>query len=60
MMGIKGKRRSQGYKGDKGESVTGSPQVNAVPQSNWKQCVWKNLNDDNDNGKIKVHEKSIV
>ena len=29
----------------------------AVPQTNWKQCVWKNLNDDQDNGKIKVREK---
>jgi len=29
----------------------------AVPQSNWKQCVWKNLNGDKDNGKIKVKGK---
>jgi len=57
MMGIKGARGiagDQGIKGDKGEkgeSVT-SPS-SAVPQTNWKQCVWKNLNDGKDNGKIK-------
>ncbi|KAL9951209.1 hypothetical protein ACROYT_G043831 [Oculina patagonica] len=57
IMGIKGARGlvgDQGIKGDKGEkgeSVT-SPS-SAVPQTNWKQCVWKNLNDGEDNGKIK-------
>jgi len=57
MMGIKGARGTvgdqgiKGDKGDKGESVT-SPS-SAVPQTNWKQCVWKNLNDDRDRGKIK-------
>ena len=32
----------------------------AVSQTNWKQCVWKNLNDDDDDGrdsgKIKVQK----
>ena len=28
----------------------------AVSQTNWKQCVWKNLNDDRDSGKIKVQK----
>ncbi|KAJ7358951.1 hypothetical protein OS493_019855 [Desmophyllum pertusum] len=54
MMGIKGEQGlmgNQGIKGDKGESVR-SPS-SAVPQTNWKQCVWKNVNDDEDNGKIK-------
>ncbi|XP_020608784.1 collagen triple helix repeat-containing protein 1-like isoform X1 [Orbicella faveolata] len=56
-MGIKGARGTvgdqgiKGDKGEKGESVT-SPS-SAVPQTNWKQCVWKNLNDDRDSGKIK-------
>jgi len=56
-MGIKGSRGiagDQGIKGDKGEkgeSVT-SPS-SAMPQTNWKQCVWKNLNDDRDSGKVK-------
>ena len=61
MMGIKGARGTvgdqgiKGDKGEKGESVT-SPS-SAVPQTNWKQCVWKNLNDDRDSGKIKVRVK---
>ncbi|XP_078353266.1 uncharacterized protein LOC144638033 [Oculina patagonica] len=56
MMGIKGARGlvgDQGIKGDKGEkgeSVT-SPS-SAVPQTNWKQCVWKS-DDGKDSGKIK-------
>ena len=25
-----------------------------MPFKNWKECVWKNLNDDKDNGLIKV------
>ncbi|XP_078353975.1 uncharacterized protein LOC144638637 isoform X3 [Oculina patagonica] len=56
MMGIKGARGlvgDQGIKGDKGEkgeSLT-SPS-SAVPQTNWKQCVWKS-NDGKDSGKIK-------
>ena len=25
-----------------------------MPIKNWKECVWKNLNDDKDNGLIKV------
>jgi len=48
--GIVGDQGIKGDKGMKGESVT-SP--SAVPQNNWKQCVWKNLNDDRDSGKIK-------
>ena len=28
----------------------------AVSQTNWKQFVWKNLNDDRDSGKIKVQK----
>ena len=58
MMGIKGAQGTvgdqgrKGDKGEKGESVR-SPS-SAVPQTNWKQCVWNNLNDDRDSGKIKV------
>ncbi|XP_066014791.1 collagen triple helix repeat-containing protein 1-like [Pocillopora verrucosa] len=46
--GIKGVKGEQGSKGEKGEIVN-----SAVSQTNWKQCVWKNLNDDRDSGKIK-------
>ena len=47
--GIKGVKGEQGSKGEKGEIVN-----SAVSQTNWKQCVWKNLNDGRDSGKIKV------
>ncbi|CAH3169958.1 unnamed protein product [Porites lobata] len=56
-VGIKGQRGIAGMKGrkgdkeEKGESVKAS-QANAVPQTNWKQCVWKSLSG-TDNGKIK-------
>ena len=49
--GIKGVKGEQGSKGEKGEIVT-----SAVSQTNWKQCVWKNINDDRDSGKIKVQK----
>ena len=61
MMGMKGERGimgAQGRKGDKGEkgeSVKGSP-ASGVPQTNWKQCVWKS-SDSRDNGKIRVKKK---
>ena len=63
MMGIKGTRGilgDQGIKGDKGEkgeSVTRPS--SAVPQTNWKQCVWRN-DDDRDSGKIKVRSEGDV
>ena len=50
--GIKGVKGEQGSKGEKGEIVN-----SAVSQTNWKrQCVWNNLNDDRDSGKIKVQK----
>ena len=49
--GIKGVKGEQGSKGEKGEIVN-----SAVSQTNWKQCVWKNLNDDRDSGKIKLQK----
>ena len=50
MPGIMG---SKGEKGEKGESsVTGSA-ADQVPQTNWKQCVWKTT-DGRDRGKVKV------
>ena len=63
MMGIKGDKGDEGsrgssgppgikgVKGEKGEIVN-----SAVSQTNWKQCVWKNLDDDRDSGKIKVQK----
>ena len=63
-VGIKGERRivgnqgSKGDKGEKGESVKAS-QSSVVPQTNWKQCVWKSLSN-TDNGKIKVNRIRII
>ena len=47
----------KGDKGEKGESVKGS-QASVVPQSNWKQCVWKSASG-TDNGKIKVNKELV-
>jgi len=47
---------SQGSKGDKGDKGM----ARAVPQTNWKQCVWKNLNDDTDNGMLEVRKKIAI
>ena len=55
---IKGERGIvgiKGSKGDKGESAKAS-QASVVPQTNWKQCVWKSVSG-TDNGKIKVNKK---
>ena len=47
----------KGEKVEKGESAKAS-QASVVPQTNWKQCVWKS-NSDTDNGKIKVNRIRI-
>ena len=51
--GIIGMNGRKGDKGEKGESVKAS-QASVVPQTNWKQCVWKSGTSTN-NGKIKVN-----
>ena len=50
-MGPKG---PEGPKGDQG--VKGEQAHSQVPQRNWKQCAWKDLNDGRDYGLIKVRE----
>ena len=52
--GMVGDQGIKGDKGEKGESVTNPS--SAVPQTNWKQCVWK-ADDGRDSGKVKVREK---
>ena len=52
--GIVGNQGRKGEKGEKGESTKAS-QASVVPQTNWKQCVWKS-NSGTDNGKIKVNK----
>ena len=61
LLGMKGERGTvgnQGRKGEKGESVKAS-QASVVPQTNWKQCVWKS-NTETGNGKIKVIRIRII
>ena len=61
LLGMKGERGivgSPGRKGEKGESTKAS-QASVVPQTNWKQCVWKS-DSDTDNGKIKVTRIVII
>ena len=48
----------KGDKGEKGESAKAS-QSTVVPQTNWKQCVWKSVSG-TDNGKIKVIRIKII
>ena len=45
--GAKGEPGAQGFSGQKGEP-------GPMPFKNWKECVWKNVNDGKDNGLIKV------
>ena len=52
--GIVENQGRKGDKGEKGESAKAS-QASALPQTNWKQCVWKSASD-TDNGKIKVNK----
>ena len=57
-VGMKGERcivGNQGRKGDKGEKgeSANASQASVVPQTNWKQCVWKSMSSI-DNGKIRV------
>ena len=56
--GIVGMKGRKGDKGAKGESAKAS-QASVVPQTNWKQCLWKSWSDTN-NGKIKVIRIKII
>ena len=63
LVGVKGERGivrnpgRRGEKGEKGESAKAS-QASVVPQTNWKQCVWKSYNL-TDNGKIKGNKNAL-
>ena len=61
MKGEQGIVGNQGRKGDKAEKEESAKasQVSVVPQTNWKQCVWKS-NSGTDNGKIKVIRIRII
>ncbi|XP_078368065.1 collagen triple helix repeat-containing protein 1-like [Oculina patagonica] len=58
LQGPKGEHGVQGPSGQKGErGETGTSAIFATPglvsYKNWKECAWKNLDDDKDNGLIK-------
>ena len=57
--GDKGPAGVKGEEGAKGEPGTQGPagqkgQPGPMPIKNWKECVWKNLNDDKESGLIKA------
>ena len=65
LRGTKGEAGIQGPHGQKGEpGETGASGINGSPvqthSKNWKECAWKNLNDNKDNGLIKVHGLCIM
>ena len=55
---IVGNSGRKGDKGEKGEKAKAS-QASVVPQTNWKQCVWKSYSS-TANGKIKVIRERIM
>ena len=57
--GDKGPAGVKGEEGAKGEPWTQGPagqkgEPGPMPFKNWKECAWKNLNDDKDSGLIKA------
>ena len=57
--GEPGARGPPGPKGERGKSGhPGNPGL--MPFKNWKECAWKDLNDDKDNGLIKVKLQELL
>ena len=55
LSGPTGARESRGEKGTEGRPGPPGPKgADGLLLKNWKQCVYKNLNDDKDTGLIKV------
>ena len=52
LQGTKGETGAQGPSGQKGER--GNEASALLSHKNWKECAWKDLNEDKDNGLIKV------
>ena len=51
--GVHGPPGRKGQRGESGTSgISGTPGV--MSYKNWKECAWKNLNDEKDHGLIKV------
>ena len=58
---VKGQKGTRGQKGIRGETGAQLPAkkdqkgvLRPMPFKNWKECVWKNLNDNKDDGLIKA------
>ena len=51
--GVKGKEGAKGEPGAQGPSGQ-IWELGPMPFKNWKECVWKNVNDNRDSGLIKV------
>jgi len=58
LQGTKGETGIQGPSGQKGEpgetETSGIRGTSGLAYKNWKECAWKDLNDDTDIGLIKV------
>jgi len=52
LQGTKGETGAQGPSGQKEERGDGTSGL--MSHKNWKECAWKDLNDEKDNGLIKV------
>ena len=54
--GLSGAEGPAGAKGDRGPRGPPGPKGSSelMPSKNWKECVWRNLNDGKDNGLVKV------
>ena len=55
LQGAKGETGVQGPRGQKGERGDGASGLMSF-YKNWKECAWKNLNDEKDHGLIKVND----
>ena len=51
--GAAGVQGPPGQKGERGETEA-SGASGVMPFKNWKECAWKNIDDEKDNGLIKV------
>ncbi|KAL9976109.1 hypothetical protein ACROYT_G013359 [Oculina patagonica] len=51
--GVHGRDGAKGDQGPKGPEGPKGEQGAQAPQKNWKQCAWKNINENKDNGPIK-------
>jgi len=54
--GLQGAKRETGAQGPNGQNREhGNGASGLMSQRNWIECAWKNLNDNKDNGLIKVN-----